>query len=143
MQKNTITTTFFFLFWILLLACQENEDVFKGKKPDSTAILSKFQKDSLEAVLQQKMIDTVSKLPFVKERTKLIETNSRGNRHVRIWVAGKPDARKFYWIAVGEGFGKNEVTHFNFHVYPDPSRILFYDVLNEREIPLDEWREHK
>src|SRR5882757_10426586 len=110
MQKITITTTFFLLFCILLLACQENGDPSKGNKPDSTVILSKFQKDSLEAVLEQKMIDTVSKLPDVKERSKLIETNSLGNRHLRIWVAGIPDARKFYWIAVGEGYGKNEVT---------------------------------
>jgi len=143
MQKITIPTTFFLLFCILLLACHENGDTLKGNKPDSTVILSKFQKDSLEAVLEQKMIDTVSKLPDVKARSKLIETNSLGNRHLRIWVAGKPDAQKFYWIAVGEGHGKNEVTHFNFHVYPDSTRILFYDVINEREMPLEEWREHK
>jgi hypothetical protein len=66
-----------------------------------------------------------------------------GKWRCRIWVAGKPDDRKFYWIAVGEGYRKNEVTHFNFHVYPDSTRILFYDIINEREMPLEKWRERK
>lgn len=141
MQKNTLTTTFYLLLGILLFSCQGNGNALKKSKPDSTIILSKFQKDSLEAVLEKKVLDTVSKLADVKKRRRLIETNSMRNRHLRIWVAEKPETRKFYWIAVGEGYGKKEVTHFNFHVYPDPIRIFFYDIINEREIPLQEWHE--
>ena len=92
-----------------------------------------------------KIIDTIFKLEEVKEKAKYIEGETKGERHLNIWfadTANLPD-HKFYWIKVGEDNGTNLVTHFNFHVYPNSMRIMFLNVINNKEITLKEWRKLK
>ncbi len=99
---------------------------------------SKALKDSLEAI---KVLDIVSHMPEVIDRKKIIEDNSNGGRKLSVWIVEKPGRSPYYSIAVGEDAGNTESgQHFNFHVYPDSMRVLFYDMLNEREILPEVWR---
>lgn len=94
-----------------------------------------------EEKLEEKIIDTIFSLKEVKEREEYIERETKGVRHMTIWVAEKPtEKNKCYWIKAGEDNGTNLVTHYNFVVYPDSMRIMYYDVVNDQQITLDEWR---
>ena len=91
--------------------------------------------------LEEKIIDTIFKLAEVKERAKYIEQQTKGKRHLIIWVENTPGSdNQYYWIKVGEDNGMNFVTHFNFYVYPDSMRIMYFDINNDKEIGLAEWR---
>jgi hypothetical protein len=129
MKKLVSISLLLFSLGIIIVACNDN-----ASKMDNTAE-NKALKDSLEAV---KALDTVLHMPEVIDRKKLIESNSQGQRKISSWIVEKPGKHPYYLIAVGEDSGNS--IHFNFHVYPDSMRVLFYDPLNEREIPLEEWR---
>ncbi|RZL44597.1 MAG: hypothetical protein EOP00_19535 [Pedobacter sp.] len=92
--------------------------------------------------LEDEIIDSIFSLTEVKERAKYIEEQTRGKRHLKIWVADIPNTfdHKYYWIKVGEDNGTNLVTHFNFYVYLDPLRIMYYDTQNDNELTLNKWR---
>lgn len=108
--------------------------------------------DSLESInqtisadelsnLENEIIDTIFQLKEIKDRQKYIEQQTKGERHLQIWVADKPNlTNKYYWIKVGEDNGTNLITHFNFDVYPDSMRIMFFDTQDGKEISLKEWR---
>jgi hypothetical protein len=91
---------------------------------------------------EDKIIDTIFKLTEVKERAKYIEEQTKGKRHLKIWVEGTPNLpdQKYYWIKAGEDNGTNLVTHFNFYVYPDSMRIMYYDTQSDSELTLNQWR---
>jgi hypothetical protein len=92
-------------------------------------------------VIEDKIIDTIFKLLEVKEREKYIEEQTKGKRHLKIWVADTPNLTdKYYLIKVGEDNGISLVTHFNFFVYPDSLRIMYYDTMKDTLIKLDDWR---
>ncbi|MBO9572501.1 MAG: hypothetical protein J7497_09885, partial [Chitinophagaceae bacterium] len=131
-MKKLVTISLLFLsLSIAIVACNDN-----AGKTDNTAE-NKALKDSLEAI---KVLDTVAHMPEVIDRKKLIEGNSQGQRKLSSWIVEKPGRHPFYLIAVEEDSGRTEnALHFNFHVYPDSMRVLFYDILNEREIPLEEF----
>jgi hypothetical protein len=132
MKKFLTTSLLLFSVGIIIVACNDN-----AGNTDNTAE-NKALKDSLEAV---KALDTVLHIPEVIDRKKLIEGNSNGQRKLSSWIVEKPGKHPFYLIAVGEDSANTENNlHFNFHVYPDSMRIMFYDVLNERETSLEEWR---
>ena len=92
--------------------------------------------------VENKIIDTIFKLTEVKERAKYIEEQTKGRRHLKIWVADTPNLsdQKYYWIKAGEDNGTNLVTHFNFYVYPDSMRIMYLNTLDDKELTLEEWR---
>jgi hypothetical protein len=133
MKKLFSINLLLFSLGIAIVACNDN-----AGNTDNVAE-NKALKDSLEAI---KALDTVLHMPEVIDREKLIESNSQGQRKLSSWIVEKPGSgHAFYLIAVGEDSGNIENgLHFNFHVYPDSMRIMFYDVLNERETSLEEWR---
>jgi hypothetical protein len=92
--------------------------------------------------LEEKIIDTIFKLKEVKERAKYVEQQTRGERRLKVWVEDTPNLRdhKYYWIKVGEDNGTNLVTHFNFYVYPDSMRIMYYDITSDSVLTLNKWR---
>ena len=61
---------------------------------------------------------------------------------MKVWVEETPKQpdQNYYWIKVGEDNGINLVTHFNFYVYPDSMRIMYYDTANDSEVTLEKWR---
>lgn len=92
--------------------------------------------------ISQLVTEAIAALPEVKERARYIEEQSNHARHLAIWGAEElitSDAN-IYWVKVGEDNGTNLVTHFNFIVYYDKMRIMFYDVAADKEIGLEAWR---
>lgn len=90
--------------------------------------------------MEDKITDTIFQLAEVKKRADYIEQQTKGARHLKIWIAGTPeDGNKYYWVKAGEDNGFNLVTHFNFYVYPDSMRIMYYDVAEDQELTIKEW----
>ena len=89
-------------------------------------------------------MDAVATLPEVKEWGKYLEQQTQGARHMKLWSWGtpKPDA-PYYWIKVGEDNGMSLVAQFNFYVYPESGRIMYYDVVEGERITLEAWRAKK
>ena len=127
-------TTCFFIILLILTSCNQN------KKQVTSTNKSKVSPKAFNR-LESKIIDTIFSLKEVKERQKYIEEQTKGKRHLQIWIADKPNmTNKYYWIKVGEDNGINLVTHFNFNVYPDSMSIMYFDTQNDKEITLKEWR---
>lgn len=144
-----------FLLFVLFACNQTSKQSDNVKTTDSTkvdttksviinSIISTKKVDSLisNEDVEDKIIDTIFKLKDVKERAKYIEEQTKGKRHLKIWVADLPNLpnQKYYWIKAGEDNGTNLVTHFNFYVYLDSMRIMYYDTQSDCELTLSKWR---
>jgi hypothetical protein len=86
-------------------------------------------------------MDAVAALPEVQQWGIFLEQQTQGERHMKFWAWGapKPDA-PYYWIKVGEDNGMSLVAQFNFFVYPESGRIMYYDVVEGEPITLEAWR---
>lgn len=95
--------------------------------------------------IEDKMIDTIFNLKEVQERAKYVDEQTNGKRHLKVWLADTPNlpTTYYYWIKVGEDNGTNLVTHFNFYIYPNSMRIMYYDIPADTTLPLNEWRKTK
>ena len=142
-------TKYLFLLLVLIGCNQVNKQSLNKTRVESLnntnqdTITDKNQQNtSLElSDLENKIIDTIFKLKEIKDRQKYIEHQTKGVRHLQIWIADKPNlTTKYYWIQVGEDNGLNFVTHFNFDVYPDSMRIMFFDKQDDKEVTLMDWR---
>ena len=144
--KFTSTT----LLVITLLSCNQSSNqsdttskIDTSKSPTTNSTSASNQKsDSLRNNdFENKIVDTIFHLTEVKERAAYIKQQTNGKRHLKVWVEDTPHAdQKYYWIKVGEDNGSSLVSHFNFHVYPDSTRIMYYDMEGDKEITLSEWR---
>ena len=139
------------LLLLAFLACKETsnhsdnvDQVDTIKNPKTPSINSTNQTDILvnENEIEEKIIDTIFKLPEVKKRAKYIDQQTKGKRNLKVWIEDTPDltSQKYYWIKVGEDNGTILVTHFNFYVYPVSMRIMYYDINEDKEMTLDVWR---
>ncbi|HTM65775.1 MAG TPA: hypothetical protein VL093_05625 [Flavipsychrobacter sp.] len=141
-----------FLFYALL-ACNPSRkpsdnlkkaDTTKGdlSQPQSVVSTKIATSSTNKEGVEEKIFDTIFKLPEVEERARYIEKQTKGTRNLKIWIADTPTLpdRRYYWIKVGEDNGTNLVTHFNFHVYPDSMRIIYFDIESDSELTLDKWR---
>ena len=151
MTQCTFSTLTKYLFLLLVLTSCNHVD----KQPSDTikidsiknikqvASADKKNQDTLLEFsnLENKIIDTIFQLKEIRDRQKYIEQQTKGARHLQIWIADKPNlTNKYYWIKVGEDNGTNLVKHFNFDVYPDSMRIMFFDTQDDKEITLKDWR---
>jgi len=145
---NYLTLT---LLLSTLFACnQTSNQSGNSKKVDTTvnanasSTLSAKQKDSAGTNndIEGNIIDTIFKLTEVKERAKYINQQTKGKRHMKVWIEDTPNLpdQRYYWVKAGEDNGASLVTHFNFYVYPDSMRIMYYDITNDMEMTLDKWR---
>jgi hypothetical protein len=126
--------------------------VEKQKKIDTTGLwdsietdpvnLDNFDKPLIRDKNEQKICDMILALPEVKERAKYVEKQTKGKRHLMVWIYDTPKEsnEEYYWVKAGEDNGTNYVTHFNFYVYPKNNEIKFYDVVNDTVISLTTWR---
>ncbi len=143
---NSSTLTFFSLLLFGLLSCNQTSNSSDNLKKVDTVKNNNVGLTStdkqIDSIIEEKVIDTIFKLTEVKKRTNYIEQQTNGERHLKIWVADTPNLpdKKYYWIKVGEDNGTSLVTHFNFYVYPDSMRIMYYDINDDKEIGLDTWR---
>ena len=149
MTNHTFSILIKFLFLFFLMnSCNhaeqsENANKVVGVKDSRELESNNIQDTSYQlSDRENKIIDSLFQLKEIKERQKYIEEQTKGARHLKIWIAAEPDqTNKYYWIKAGEDNGTSLVTHFNFYVYPDSTRIMYYDVVDDKEISLKEWRE--
>ncbi len=100
-------------------------------------------KSALENKTEQKIIDLVWKLKEVIELDATIRKKTNEQRVLSTFISSEPsDDQEYYAVSVAEDNGASYATYFQFHVYPDFS-IRFYDVVEDQERSLKEWRESK
>lgn len=126
-----------FLLYILF-GCNQTSSHSESITKTDTAKLDQNE-------IQEKIIDTIFKLTEVRTKAAYIEEQTNGKRHLKIWIVDtlNTDKQKYYLVKAGEYNGITLVTHFNFHVYPDQMRIMYYDTNTDRELTLDEWKKPK
>lgn len=144
-----VVLTFFFS---ILFSCNQTHNhtdrttkidtVKKGTSISSDTSSQKKHDTDYQVDIENKIIDTIFSLTEVKKRAKYIEEETKGERHMKVWVAESPNfpAQKYYWIKVGEDNGMNLVTHFNFYVFPDSMKIMYYDSISDSIMTIKEWR---
>ena len=94
--------------------------------------------------LEGKIIDTIASLKEVVERSKYVEEQTKGKRHLQFAIWNRPKkATPYYWVKVMEDNGVSLYTHFNFYVYPKTMTIKYYDTINDRIIDLATWRKNE
>lgn len=100
-------------------------------------------KSALENKTEQKVIDQVWKLKEVIDLDASIRQKTNEQRGLSTFIASEPsDDQEYYGVSVAEDNGASYATYFQFHVYPDFS-IRYYDVVEDQERSLKEWRESK
>lgn len=114
-------------------------------KPEEKTPVKKQEKEVHVKVTNQenKLIDQVWKLPEVKEMADKVEKESKGKRHLVGRISSEPsDDQEYYGVSIAEDNGQALATYFEFRIYPD-NQIYYYDVVEDRELSLKEWRAQK
>lgn len=92
---------------------------------------------------EDQLISKVWQIPEVKAMADKIERESKGKRHLVGRISSTPsDDQEYYGISIAEDNGEALATYFDFRIYPDNS-IYYYDVVEDRELTLKEWRAQK
>lgn len=147
--SNTSKFVKFIFIVITLYSCNQHTDkaILLANSDDS--ISSRVMQpnkidnvvDSINLVekIETTIIDTIFKLRKVQELGAFIEKATKGERHLKIWIENKTVSanKSYYWVKVGEDNGSALVTHLNFHAYINPIKIMFYDILNDKEVSID------
>jgi len=91
---------------------------------------------------ENKIFDIVFRLTEVKSLARYLEKKTNGQRHLQMLLAGSPTKEnKYYWVKVGEDNGYMFVTHYNFYVYKNPTRIFYLDThQGDKVLSLEEFR---
>ncbi len=146
------------LFCTILFSCGDNseekelttsptetEKTIDGTKVDQEIQAPKPKKDTHVKVskTEDKLIGEIWKLPEVQALSDKIERESKGKRHLVGRVSSEPsDDQEYYGISIAEDNGEALATYFEFRIYPDNS-IYYYDVVEDQELTLKEWRARK
>lgn len=146
------------LFCTILFSCGDNseekelttsptetEKTIDGTKVEQEIQAPKPKKDTHVKVskTEDKLIDEIWKLPEVQALSDKIERESKGKRHLVGRVSSEPsDDQEYYGISIAEDNGEALATYFEFRIYPDNS-IYYYDVVEDQELTLKEWRARK
>ncbi len=126
-------------FFLLLIIFLQNAC---SNKPAVDAAPTMLEEGA--TTIERSVIDTIMALQEVKQRAHFIENETKEKRHLAVFIASEPDSvNSYYWIKVGEDNGDAFATHFNFFVYPDSMCIMYYDVVEDAEVSLEEWRDRK
>ena len=123
----------------------ETEKTIDGTKVDQEIQAPKPKKDTHVKVskTEDKLIGEIWKLPEVQALSDKIERESKGKRHLVGRVSSEPsDDQEYYGISIAEDNGEALATYFEFRIYPDNS-IYYYDVVEDQELTLKEWRARK
>lgn len=121
---------------------QQEADGTKVAEPAPTSQPKKETHVELTGT-EDRLIDEVWRLPEVKTLADKIERESKGKRHLVGRISSEPsNDQEYYGIAISEDNGEALATYYDFHIYPDHS-IYYYDVIEDRELTLKEWRAQK
>ncbi|MVN90262.1 hypothetical protein [Mucilaginibacter aquatilis] len=109
----------------------DNESKYAGKRLKSIHPIT--GKAFIEPVTEQKVIKDIEALPEVKSNAD------------KVSIAERPtDDREYYLVETGTHNDDNFSRLFMFRVYVYPEyEIKFYDINEEKEMSLDEWRKNK
>lgn len=80
--------------------------------------------DYYTAYRTEKVIALIEQQPTVKEKTKLVDSLSKGSRHISILPMLQDSAKNVYLVKVGENNGVNFVSYFNFLVDANTMKVL-------------------
>jgi hypothetical protein len=99
-------------------------------------------KSKVPTAIEEKILDTIFRLPECRERAAYIEKQTKGKRHLGIVIYERPSRENpYYWVKAREDNGMAYATHFNFYVYPKPFSIRYYDTVLDKATSLKEWRQ--
>jgi hypothetical protein len=87
--------------------------------------------------------DIIARLPEVTKADKSIIKKTQGKRHLVTFIDNRPTGQQNYYIVtVSEYNGMNMVSHFKFTVNAKTHAIRFWDVENDKFIPIALWRKN-
>ena len=87
--------------------------------------------------------DIIARLPEVIKADQYISKKTQGKRHLVTFIDNKPTRQQHYYIiTVSEDNGMNMVSHFKFIVGAKTHTIRFWDVENDKFIPIAVWRKN-
>lgn len=142
----------------LLFSCGDNAEEVQSPQPETevpaeqvipekeeTPSAPKPQNETHVEISKQEdqLVSLIWKLPEVQELEARIEKQSKGKRSLTGRISSKPsDDQEYYSVAISEDNGEALATYFEFHIYPG-NEIYFYDVAEDKELSLKEWRAQK
>lgn len=93
--------------------------------------------------VEDQIIEKVYAINEVQELEASVRKKSGGKRNLSLRISTEPsDDQEYYGVTVAEDNGASLATYYEFHVYPDFD-IRFYDVVEDAEITLEEWRKSR
>jgi len=125
------------------MATKHNQSTKTNKSnSDNNPIFEQFSVDSTSNYTgkENKITDIVFRLPEVKSFARYLYRKTKGKRHLQILLAGYDKQKKCFWVKAGEDNGYMFVTHYNFYVYTNPTKIFYLDKVADKIVPLQEWR---
>ncbi len=123
----------------------DSVETVDGTKVEQKKETPKPKKDTHVQITntEDKLINRVWQLQEVKALSDKIERESKGKRHLVGRISSEPsDDQEYYGVSISEDNGEALATYFEFRIYPDNS-IYYYDVVEDRELTLKEWRAQK
>ncbi|TWJ00834.1 hypothetical protein JN11_02094 [Mucilaginibacter frigoritolerans] len=90
---------------------------------------------------EDKICDLIASLPEVIKADNYMIKTTKGKRHLQTYIEDRPRKDgKYYQLTVSEDNGMNMVPHFKFMVDSKTYAIYYWDVINDKLIPLAKWR---
>ena len=133
MTKKSHISQLFLIIALALFTLTGCKNAPKNNSGDeSTENISKPADENIgePADMEQQAIDMVLALPEVRAIEK-----------VSAFSNGMNEDNTYYWIQVGNDMETHFATWYHFYVYVKPKmEIKYYDVAEDRELSLDEWR---
>lgn len=120
---------------------ERNSEV-ESSEQETDGLPEKTEKEP-KSSSEDKVMEVVWQIREVQELDATIRKKSGNKRGISTFINGEPsDDQEYYSVSVAEDNGSAMATYFQFHVYQDFS-IRYYDVVEDREITLQEWRDSK
>ena len=114
----------------------EQEESMPANQPKNDVAAREAKKEATEDNLMQLVLD----LEEVQELDREVRKKTNGKHTIKTMIASEPgDDQEYYAVTAAEDNGQSLVTIYEFHIYPDMS-VHYYDVVEDREMSLKEWR---
>lgn len=122
----------------------EDERVIERVEPVAPARPKEKETISHDAkpnpAVEGKLLELIYNLPEIVKMDKSIRKKTDGKRGLKTYISNRPsDDAEYYTVSVAEDNGSSLATYYTFRVYPDQT-IMVYDVAEDRELTLKEWK---
>ncbi len=120
---------------LTLMACNQREKLSVEKNE------SQQDSQSSRILSEDEAVNLIKNLEEVERKNKLVVKDSQGKRHLSTYAETLPTPKDpNYYVKVAEDNGGSYVTYYIFAVNSRNKAISFYDVLNDKLLPLNTWR---